>query len=246
MVQKLLNLILLLSLLSLPAWGIDEDTATCEGSWLMEVDELNLRDTSKNSNVAAVAADGSPDYQTGTPNPPAAYSVGYYMSLDSKDKASPTLFVIDEDNSWTCWIYPTQDVSAEMFLGEDDGDNYWALIDANTIRNQDDNSSDENYDWTGTVFEVDTWVHIAFTKDASSNQNMYADGVASDSNPNTEGGPTNIDEFWQGYSSDSYAMEGGMDEISYWSQELSSTDVNDIMDNGMAPAASPTGYGQII
>ena len=86
-----------------------------------------------------------------------------------------------------------------------------------------------------------TWNHYAFTYDTDDNKVVsYLNGVAG-GNPESEGTDLSTDDnqFCLGsdYNQSTYA-ELQMDEFASFSIALDSTDINDIMDNGLVQAAS--------
>ncbi len=242
----LLRILLLLSLLTVPAFAginVDYDDANCQGAWLLDANTDPEPDSSQNTNTGAHG--GDPTFATASP-PPGGYSTGYYVfdgvndqlncgsdaSLDITQKAA---------FSWGGWCKPTNS----------NGD--WNIISKGDFQLRVDVAATDHWrfqaiDGGGFQFAIygqavvseGAWAHVVGTYDGTTIR-IYVNGVLGNTT-DTVGTPTDqsatnlligID------TASSRDMIGDIDEVSVFDDELTITEVNDLMDNGLAPSGAP-------
>lgn len=104
-------------------------------------------------------------------------------------------------------------------------------------------SSVANGQMTGSInlSSPDQFRHIAFVVTSDNSREMFVDGVSENTNTGTVDFEAGFNMLSLGRSGDSSAdnyFEGVMDEVGVFSSNLSSTDINDIMLNGLVQASS--------
>lgn len=244
--------------------SVDYDDANCVAAWLMDIDEDPITDSSGEGHTGAWRGVGEPDHATADP-PPGGFSTGYYVyNGDQNDYikvVSDTDFNFGDDFSIVGWEYllsydPQESGTNYMIyyhtrdrlLGEGSETRSWQFA----IRGDEDATNvgkvvfTYNVAGNGLVYStgvpgLNAWHHIAVTFDNSDPEYIfYIDGVSSgsgatDITPVTAAGsvgvgagenvPNSYVSFWY----------GRIDELADFTRELSSTEVNDLMDNGLAP-----------
>jgi len=263
MTRKILLLILLSLFLSSPAGAYnrceDPNAKTC---LLMEVDEDPLTDTSGNGNTAALKAAGEPNYATATP--PNFVTDGYggdstaYYDWDGTDDytiitagdgsdfdpATSNFSVVawvksyDSDGGGSKWIYMAGDHDAadyHAFLYSDVSDSFRFIFN--------NGPGDTNAD-SGLDLRDSAWHHIAGVRTGAVSSDVYVDGV--DRGNGSGGGLSSIEITTDLYLGSSTNPDGhaeiDMDEFAYFGIDISSTDINDIMDNGLVQAEEEAAF----
>jgi len=242
MARKLKNLILvLLLLISSNAYATNwVADVNCEAAWLMDIDEDPITDSSGNGNTGALRAAGEPNYDTTTPC--AAYSTGYYVFDGSNDD-------ITVSNAWgypitiTHWVNLTEKTSCSLSIGFVWASDFGFLFKYLTT---------ERFElWIGNVHPQsigfvswDVWMHIGVIIDGSGNWETFKNGVSHSSGTETYSGPGTT-TYMGGETGSKNFINGDIDETAIFSTTLTSTNINDIMDNGLyqPPAA---GNAQVI
>ncbi|MCK5161631.1 MAG: LamG domain-containing protein [Candidatus Aureabacteria bacterium] len=243
--KKILLFLLINIFLISSAFATDwTSDANCQAAWLMEVDEDPLTDSSGNGLTAAHV--GSPTHLTASP--PDTYSTGYYDMNGSSDafsvaNAGALRFDTntgDPDFSIIWWMAPDVINDYKHIFDFTDGTNdgwriliwnngvlYVSLDEVDTLS-------------AGSVFSVGVWVHCAGTYDRDGNITIYINGVSSGTPQSISGNGMNITtttlDF--GYTGVSQFFNGDFDEVAMFDKLVNSTEVNDIIDNGLAGAAA--------
>lgn len=246
--KKLLLLSLFIFLSIGNVWATDyTQDITCFFALLMNIDENPLSDSSGKGNTAALKAAGEPDFTSS-----GKFNGGYIWD-GSDDYAQITDFVGGnlQIASATSWIYfntQTNDdyiinygsaaTNGFVFLRDDVGsgsgrtDCIKVLIDATT---------DYSLETATNSATSGSWIHIAFTFSATADAlRIYINGVEDVNSPNTTGSGnlTNpVTNCFIGASTTTASNNmhnGTMDDVGFFIDlELSSTQINDIMDNGL-------------
>lgn len=219
--------------------------ANCKGAWLMELDEDPLTDSSGNGNTMALASAGNPNFLT--TSPPAPYSTGYYdYNINSFTSTAQELIGTPKALSGVIWGF-IDDPSPSTFGGRlftersatgwtlwlgDADDIYFFWTGSTHLRRQSDNAA----------FSEGEWEHFGFSHDGSvtaANCHIYVNGVevtyqtTTDgvSLDNCDGNVTRIGREASG--APNTQIEGKFDEPAIFDRVLDSTEINDIMDNGL-------------
>lgn len=223
----------------------------CQGAWRMNVDEDPLADASGNGRTAALQSAGHPDFASAAP--PKAYAAGYYSFDGVQDYAlaaeDPAFRWGVGDFSIVGWIkkvgaayYYTLAAKGQTAAGE------WLIyfVDANSIRFYSGSGIDSGY--IAGAADGD-WHHIACVREGD-NFDFYVDGVSKATIP----GVDNVDlhnathHLTIGAAEDGTARrhDGDICEVAVFNRALSSVEINDIIDNGLAgPAANPYPTGRL-
>jgi hypothetical protein len=225
--------------------------ANCKMAFPMDVDENPLTDSSGNSNTGALKGVGEPDYKTATP--PKAYSTGYYNFDGSNDIVTITDSVSlspSGDFSFVTWVrpetLPTNDygkgvVNKNYDLSGAGGFYIAAAYESNN------NYWESGFAFTGgrgnTIISVNNWYHLGFVyNDAGSPEAsaaLYLNGVLEHSI--TSWYEANLDPDNMILGNYCAKFDGDEDEIAFFNDMLTSTEINDIMDNGLVGAAAGGG-----
>ena len=254
LIKRLLFGLTVLLLLSLNAHAVDYTAdANCEMALLMDVDEDPLTDSSGNGFTGALTGVGSPDYATASP--PAAYSTGYYEFDAVNDQVNVAEGVDDNmtDKVTYCFWNDFDDFGiATVFGGYITAKNasshnspfHYEGQSADLAFGVQISSTDKEVAYGHTNLSTDTWYHFAGTYDGSV-VTFYINGtsvgtpIAASGNMDVNASVLEIGHgaFQNGWK------DGAMDEIALFSRALTSTEVNDIMDNGLEGSAAGGGYG---
>ena len=235
-------------LLFLSFGGIAEATNWCEhanivGCWTVETGSgTNIDDKSSNNNDGTITG---AVWGTTTPSPPASYST-YYLEFDFIDDVvdfgdtaegatdvTVVMWVVwKNDNAYVGYMSHTdsEDAADGWWFFQVSGDAYIAVSNSNT-----------DHESTTSSLTEDDWTHIGFGyKDSINSINFYYDGVEEDKSDN-EAINESADTLKWGANDNFYALsglDGASDEPAIFSAQLDSTDINDIMDNGLVQAAA--------
>lgn len=250
-ILSILTVLILLSL-SLNSWATDyTQDANCQAAWLFEEGSgTSSADSSQNSNTANFKGDGEPPFQSASP--PAGYST-YYINFDGVDdylycgNHSSTNFVGNtEDFSVIWWNKFTAGNDYERYFTRQDG----ATGDGWTIgRNINEavliieRSSDQDYlelFGNGIDFSA-SWAHYAVQYDWSEDKfRVYTNGSLTTDWTSIGGAGAfswaDDDDLYIGAKKTDFQCESEMDEIALFNDLPDSTEINDIMDNGLEGA----------
>ena len=237
-------------------WAVDYTAdVNCTGAWTMDVDENPIDDVSANSNTGALKGTGEPDYATATP--PAVYSIGYYTGDGSDDYVNlgtSDMFIEAKPMSIVAWIYPEtlggnslgrivmkrNSEATNTGISLSIAANYAVDFRVSGTTTLDHKTSTGRY-------PQNTWTHIAVSWDGTTeadNAPLYYNGVletsyliATDGNTlgNTAGQPTYLFNNVAG----NRGWDGSEDEVAFFNDILTSTEINDIMDNGLVGGGAP-------
>ena len=238
--------------------------ANCKGAWLMEIDEDPLTDSSGEGRTGALQSAGHPDFKTATP-PPGGYSLGYYDFDGLQDYVDVTVtgagFLSSAVGAVTLWVKPTvNSLDAIFHLANSSTNDEWGLF----LRCSAGGNlevlirSDIGPTWViiqdsdNVVFSTGTWAHVAVTQDGTG-YIAYIDGVAQDMSDAYGQTSDDLAAWWDipvsqnrlrfGARGDSVKddyFDGDLDELSIFTRDLDSTEVNDIKDNGLqGPQGNP-------
>ena len=250
-------LFLMMVLWAQGAWATTYCTdASISSCWLMDNSSGNLTDSSGNSNTLA-SWYGSATYSTTGKFGTSVTLSGspFYMSGVTETNMKPSLPI-----TIVGWFYPTTvSVQQNLFGNEGYLNNvshfsgaFMTLSSSNhVVCGYGDNTANNSSGYqiaTGTAtIAANTWVHIACTIQGSSNIQIYVNGSADSAAYSGSGGAMAYRGNSTGAASDwpvigrdtagaysSYA--GRIDELAQFSRVLSSTEINNIMNNGLQSA----------
>ena len=217
--------------------------ANCELAWLFDTDASPVEDSSGNGNTGTIT-----DSTYATASPAAAYSVGYYthdgggsyilgsISGYSRSAGDPQSMVV--------WAKPnaTQVNAGSVVMGIRDGSGAGDLTRINYNGTTDTFSAEHDVTGSGTSIIASSssptaeWEHVASVYD-SSNLLIYLDGVLKGTSASIPNAAIDQTTFASAARADSPLTEeftGDIDELALFSSSLDSTDISDIMDNGLA------------
>ena len=145
------------------------------------------------------------------------------------------------------WVKMDDATSTGMrFIDKWDGSDTWILQNTNGELNYRVYFDTSGLDSLTSTVDFDTnFNHIAATYDDADSDTMvyYINGVADETDTHSSGGnlSTNNNTLNLGTEGSGQWMDGLMDEVGIFDKALDSTDINDIMDNGLYYAAPSTG-----
>ena len=256
--KRILFLILFL-LSSNPAYAItnwvSEDD--CISAWLMNKDESPLTDSNtENTNwPLALAAAGEPDFASADPPDSSdgfdGTSTGYYVFDGVDDWLETSTY--QRPNTWdgvtlVTWVYWTSSDRDYNVIQSNQkaGDPYWRM----GIEPDDDklrfaiNPNGSDIGHLAGVVTQDEWHHAAGTYNATTGDiKIYNNGVVDDG---YTPGATGWDSSGQVYPTvlghnaqkDNNEYEGRQTQVGLFSTVHDSTDINDMMDNGLYQVAA--------
>lgn len=253
MMKRILLALLLLSL-SNPAWATNwcED-ANVVGCWdFSDGSGTTLTDQSSNNNDGSFKGSGEPAWAsisgTGAPSY-VDYMLTFDGSNDYVDLGTEDDFEGHTALTATVWINADDQNAMQRVLHKNGSWNI-ALGDQGSTFDITFGlyQSGFSYEISDLTITYSEWHHIAGSWDASGSWTIYIDGVVSGT-PGTKSGttPTSSDPFRMGLDEDnsSSPFSGDMTENAYFSDAKDSTDINDIMDNGLVQAGGVTMKAQI-
>lgn len=207
---KRILLVFLLLLLSSPVYAATDWTqeATCEGAWLMNADESPLTDSSGEGRTGALASANKPNYVAG-----GKYDGGYeytndngeYITISDQDVGAVTY-------SSVAWLNVDQQGTSYIMDWRDSvpGAGYWYFAGDGTNQASNDGTRYINGAENDTAVYGE-WAHYAVTGQTLNFQVLIMGNRSNYSEP----------------------LDGPTDEWAIFSETLSITDVNEIMDNGL-------------
>jgi len=259
---KKILLLLFSLLLAGKVWATDyTQDANAVGCYLMtEGTGTTVDDASANSNTLNFKGTGEPSWQSTTPNPPAAYEPYYLEFDDVNDYAQVTDHAsLDVTNvSIATWFYRTNNRKYSHIISRWSA--YMITIDDDAPVGNNSTNQIKGSVWISTVgkstytadnaFSDSTWVHTAMTYNGTI-MRLYVNGVDVANSGSSFSG--NIDAsntvvrfgLYQGGGTD-YQFGGDIGESGVFGRTLSSTEINEIMDYGLKPSATYSGWVNII
>lgn len=259
MMKKILLLILFL-LFNSSAWATDwTSDGTCVLALTLEAGSGNPDDKSATNNTCTLGGGAA----WASAHLPAAYS-SYYIGFDGNNDeiACGSDGAIDNftasGHTVTTWIYPDSDDDPSSGSGNyiwgKNTTNFCSFYTETTyqLRYNLYNTSQANWVTSysvNNVVGVSAWYHVAVTHDGSvtaTNVDIYVNGVEVTYSTQTDGSGTKRSDASNNLAVGNYSTSafgetynGDIDEFAIFTEEKDSTDINDIMDNGLyeAPVA---------
>lgn len=253
MIKRLGCLFLSLFLcLSTSATDYTQD-ANIGAAWLMDVDEDPITDSSPNNHHAALKAAGEPNFN-------AVGQFGGSYDFDGSDdfcdvNADPVP-ALDEQLTIVSWLNLDNLTGTDsIYGGRDTGFSggykfdFRGTIAGDPLRLTIFGVTDIDSDASG--ISATTWTHVAVTYNKV-NVRFFVDGVAKGA-PAQSGNiaASDVDPYIGAFNNRDTGgtsfLGGLMDEVALFSRPLDSTEINDIMDNGLVgavPAVRRTWYYQ--
>jgi len=228
---KLTALILLLILLSSPAWATNWCDSASPCHTIENGSGTELTDSSSTGNDGTFTGAGEPAwYNADTPDTYSSWAVDFDGSDDMVTFDSTVTMA--EDESIVVWFNSDDVVLANLFGRTADSVSsawIWSATEIRVIAI--DGSSN---DFTVPTISTGTWYHLAVTKDSSSNYRVFQDGTESSSGAwNDASDLTQITNLGRGWNNNDLIYNGRLDEFAKITSQLDSTDINDIIDNGL-------------
>jgi hypothetical protein len=215
----------------------------------MNFDEDPITDSSGNSNTGALKASGEPNFSSSTG---CAFD-GCYVFDGFDDyigvSDSATLDIAGDNIAIVAQVTPDfiqTDPASYWIVDKSNGNNsgYRFLFQAGVDdwRFRIFTSAAVNCDTTGVTWTADTLHHFAASYDGT-NHTVYWDGDLEDTCADTGDVTTNNTNLSIGVEDDLTTANwgGGLDDVAVFARTLDSTDINDIMTNGLAQTAVATG-----
>jgi len=238
--------------------SVDYNDANCEAAYLFdEGSGTILGDSSGNNIDGSFKGSGEPAWDSSTP--PGGYAAGSLLYDGDDDRVYMSelndLEYVDTITV-TIWQKLTDTTERQVFVNNDTQDTLWYTKDEGGNNKQNvylGKTTSPGYHNSDTALTANSWQHCAFTYNGS-NVVFYLDGV------NDGGGSTTGNIGWN-WSADwtlgtrrdygltpKFCCDGYLSETAIFSRVLNSTEINDIMDNGLAPVVggAPQVIGTII
>lgn len=245
-------LILLLIFLSSPAHSYDwTQDANCQGAWLFtEGSGTSVADSSQNTNTGNFKGAGEPAWaaMAGTNAPSySSYMVTYDATDDYINAGTDTsLNFTTQDFSIVSWVI-TGDNSIQGLIanrGQYGSDGYYFQLIGGELQLVIRTSGANKTQLTNnTPVANDTWTHVVAIRTGTQQLDIFADGVecsysttADAANLITSARPYLIGQY--AGPSTTLGWNGSIGEQAAFDKSLDSTDINDIMDNGLVQAAA--------
>jgi len=229
----LLNLIVLIVS---PAWAVDyTQDANCVGAWLFtEGSGQTVADSSANSNTGNFKDTGEPAWNAMAGTNAPSYS-DYMVTFDGNDYITLTDIAFTDKITVCVWVYSTAVNAFDHVISEWTSFGITGYTD-NTIRFGVETTTAKSTEKPAIL--QDRWIHVVGVYDGV-DITIYLNGseqgtpVAQTGNVSGTGG-LRIGRYSGGTANN---WTGSMGEQALFDIDLDSTEINDIMDNGLAPAA---------
>ena len=154
-----------------------------------------------------------------------------YVDLDSG--------ITTSGNSWSLsfWIFHDDNGQAFDIVFGDGANQFIALSKDSVDKLMYRDSSDTYHAISDAAIPESEWVHITITAIANTSITAYVNGVAQATNSTMTNTTLLLERFMRGYSSALYHTFGTINEISYYNDVLTSTEVLDLFNDGKAKSA---------
>jgi hypothetical protein len=237
-------------------WTQDAD---CQGAWLFaEGSGTSVEDSSSNSNTGTFSADGDPAWSETVPAVSDGYVGGNIDYSASFDGSAYIDFGTGLDNLapfvWTGWIRPENRYQRRIYASSVNADGSSSIAmqfdtssgggSTGKLRFAVWNTSSAEYAGATTDAAVlgsdNVWYHIAAVWDGNvaGSVKIYVGGSEVKDNSGGSGTRRNDSAYYKGLSKTTFS--GLMTDVGIFDAVLDSTDINDIMDNGLKQSATAT------
>lgn len=219
----------------------------CQGAWLLDDGSGTTPNDSSVNNYEGTFG-GTPTWET--VSPPVASSTSYLHFNASPDWVGfGDILNFTSAISMVSWIKLDATGSREIFIGkgtfiEAADSQYWLEVrDTGRIGFylSDNSPADHLLIGTTTIVSDTNWHFITGTYDGTT-QKVYVDGVIDGTtltwSVNLNVAVGKLFRFSRGGELGSLFFDGSMDEVVMFDDALTSTEINDIMDNGLKPGAA--------
>ena len=240
-------------------WATDyTQDARCVGAYIFsEGSGTTVADSSGTGNTGNFKGNGEPAWSSTVPGTFVSYSANFdgtddRISLGSVGSADPDFTWGTGDFTLIFWTYTDSWGSgARGIIGAKvtDGSSGWLLYcDGGSPTKINGRLSGTNNFFTTTAMPTGSWSHWALTRASGTNLTWYYLGSSDNTGTNNSDISLSLgDTTWLGWNETHNGyFDGLITDLGLFNNDLSSTEINDIMDNGLVGAAPPTGYGQVI
>jgi hypothetical protein len=234
-------------------------SADAVGAWLFTTADYNggagttVDDASPNSNTGTFASSGHPAWSSTVPGAFSDYSVYRPDDFTYITLASAVTIPSASDFSFMVWIRTDATGIGREIIGRTSNTSQIFRINQlsnNTVQFmfRDDASGGLTYLASTSTLSVDTWYHICCVRDESANSlTVYWNGDSDKTGSDADWGQiASTLEFFRDGADSANSFPGYLDEIGIFTYALTSTEINDIRDHGLKPAAAATYSGQVI
>ena len=155
-----------------------------------------------------------------------------YVDLDTE--------IATTDNDWSLsfWIFQEDNGQAYSFPFGGTSIKNIALKNNNTSKlHYKSNAGSTYHALSNDTIPYGEWVSIVITATADTSITAYVNGVAQTTNSDMSDTEIVVDQFMNGYSNTLYNILGTINEISYYSEVLTATEVLDLFNDGKAKSA---------
>jgi len=164
-----------------------------------------------------------------------------YVDLDNQ--------ITTSGNPWSLsfWVFHDDNGQNYDFI-VGDGTNQMITLHNNTVDKLSYRDSGDTYHAiSDAAIPESEWVHIAITAIANTSITAYVNGVAQATNSTMTDTTLLLERFMRGFSSALYQTLGTINEISYYSDVLTATEVLDLFNDGKAKSAlEASGSGGLV
>lgn len=238
--------------------------ANCQGAWLFtEGSGTTVADASQNSNTGNFKGDGEPAWVgsvSGTNAPTYATDCVLFDGGDDHINCGNSASMNMPLATIVAWIKPDADASDAQIVGRDESAG--AGRDFQFRKGDTDklefiifvgNSAHTCVSSASIAEDSDTWSHVAGTYDGETiltwiNGSNDGTQASPSGNMDNDGGVLGIGARTTNASTWTEWFDGAITEVAIFNRVLNSTEINDIMDNGLAgaagsasPSATPSG-----
>ena len=145
---------------------------------------------------------------------------------------------IQDGKSISLWFNPQNEIPASsasdygVLIGSNNTNSNIHINSATQIQMRDDTSGVE-FTWTVPTMSVGEWYHIAVVFDDDRYYTLYLNGSFISTQDNDAFSGLNVDRIGGSSGGAEFQFDGIIDEISYWTKELTLADVTEIYNDGV-------------
>lgn len=220
--------------------------ANCEGAWLFtEGSGTTVADSSANTNTGTFKDVNEPAWSSTVPAAYADYSVNFAGESEYSDYIDCNNVAITGDFTIVAWVYEDNTDRRAVIGNAGPGSGYMNYLLRVGGPSGFANTSDVAQEITVPALSATTWTHVCLWWDGT-NLKYWKNGTdtvsaAKTGPPKNYGYDTRIGQL--GEYTDGQFWDGLITEVAIFSRDLDSTEINDIMDNGLVGSAATAYQG---
>lgn len=139
---------------------------------------------------------------------------------------------INDGKSISLWFNPQDNLTKGLLIGTHTTQSNICLTDSTSIQMEDD-ANTITLDWTVPTMSVGNWYHLVIVFNDNDGYSLYMNGSFISTQDNDSFSGIDIDRIGGGSGGGINNFNGIIDEISYWTKELTLADVQEMYNDGV-------------